>query len=370
MMKLLRGEKGAALPLALIIMLVLGLLGATLMAYSVAETKQVSMDENKLAAHYLARSGAHAVAGYLVDNPGKAEEYLYRDSAGPVYPTGNAEDGSFEVSIYGDLNNIYVESTGEYRGSIQQVILTVQKAGIFDFALFGQILGIGNINSITGDVIYSDYANIHSGLDLENDPIHDPDRSYPDLPFPACDHILPAIDLSGQETFDIDYASIFGNTNPGRVLCTNTINLNNKHNILSVQLGQSASESLDVIVRTGEINNRGGTIILNGYGRLIIYVEDVFDLAGNYVSTEPGNAFTVIILSPDVEFKQTGASNFEGILYGPSVDAVFGGGTSLTGSVIANTITASGNSTFTYKEFDTNYLPFQLYTLGTWRYDF
>lgn len=369
-MKLMNCEKGAALPLALIIMLVLGLLGATLMAYSVAETKQVSMDENKLAAHYLARSGAHAVASYLVNNPDNAADYLYRDSAGPVYPTGYEEDSSFEVSIYGDLNNIYVESTGEYRGSTQQVILTVQKAGIFDFALFGQILGVGNINSITGDVIYSDYANIHDNLDLENDPIYDPDRSYPDLPFPSCDHIMAGIDLSGKEEFLIDYISIFGNSNPGKVICTSTIDLNNKHNVLSVNLGQSASEPLDVVVRTGEINNSGGTIVLNGYGRFIVYVEDVFDLAGNYVSTEPGNAFTVIVLSPDVEFKQTGASNFEGILYGPSVDAVFGGGTSLTGSVIAKTIDASGNSTFTYKEFDTNYLPFQLYTLGTWRYDF
>ena len=57
MKKWMQNEKGFAVPLALMVMLVLVLLGTALWYYSTSETLQVARAEQDMKAHYLARSG-------------------------------------------------------------------------------------------------------------------------------------------------------------------------------------------------------------------------------------------------------------------------------------------------------------------------
>ena len=73
-----KGEKGSALITVLIVMGVLTVLGAALMHYSMTDNLQVFNDEKRMQAHYLARSGAEAVADYIMKNPENADELLGR----------------------------------------------------------------------------------------------------------------------------------------------------------------------------------------------------------------------------------------------------------------------------------------------------
>ncbi len=58
----MKTESGYAMPLVLITIFVLSLLGTTLWHISTTSVKQAVMEENKMQAYYLARSGAEIVA--------------------------------------------------------------------------------------------------------------------------------------------------------------------------------------------------------------------------------------------------------------------------------------------------------------------
>jgi len=54
----IKDDKGIALPLVLMVMLILILLSTALWQYSMTDTKHVVMDEKNMQAHYVALSGA------------------------------------------------------------------------------------------------------------------------------------------------------------------------------------------------------------------------------------------------------------------------------------------------------------------------
>lgn len=356
---LIKNQTGAALPLTLIVMMVLGMFGAVLMTISVSETRQVAIDENNLKAHYLARSGAHTVATYLIRNPEQIDDYLNHES-------GEVElvDGTFQVKVYGDLNNTYVESIGRTGGAESKVILTITRAADFDFALYGEDVNLGGNMKVFGDVVYGENENVSDGVVQDGYAlIHDPDTLYPDASFPNCSDLAykDDIDMGGQytsETVDQD-------------TCTGLVSMNNKHHDLTIKLGD-AENPKDLIILTDEFNVNGGNIKLEGHGRLLLYVKDKFVLGGNYETVEPGNAHTVVFIKDGAEFTQSGTSNFEGLIYAPSVDfQTTGGGnaSNIIGSVVTRSIVGSGNVEVIYKEFDNTGLPLNLYRLGKWRYD-
>ena len=102
----LKNENGAALALALMVMLVISILGTALWHYAITETRQVNISDKSKQAHYLARTGAlAAVHAWLQEGvASKPEGELER-----VYYNQNTEDfelgeppesgGYFEVTI-------------------------------------------------------------------------------------------------------------------------------------------------------------------------------------------------------------------------------------------------------------------------------
>lgn len=58
-------KNGWVIPLVLIVMVILPLLGATLWQYSISDLKHVTIEEKKMQAHFLARSGAELIASNL-----------------------------------------------------------------------------------------------------------------------------------------------------------------------------------------------------------------------------------------------------------------------------------------------------------------
>jgi type II secretory pathway component PulK len=104
-----KGEKGSALITVLIVMGVLTVLGAALLHYSLTDNLQVINDEKRMQAHYLARSGAEAVADYIMKNPDGVDELL-----GKKTESVELGEGTFQVEVTKrDNGELLIESTGD-----------------------------------------------------------------------------------------------------------------------------------------------------------------------------------------------------------------------------------------------------------------
>ena len=144
-----KGEKGSALITVLIVMGVLTVLGAALMHYSMTDNLQVFNDEKRMQAHYLARSGAEAVADYIMKNPENADELLGKETE-PV----ELGKGTFQVEVTKrDNGELLIESTGDVDGFIRTVKLTLEPHSLGDYAVFcNSIIDMGGNAGIEGNV--------------------------------------------------------------------------------------------------------------------------------------------------------------------------------------------------------------------------
>ncbi|QGG46578.1 hypothetical protein [Heliorestis convoluta] len=100
---MLSNEKGWSLPLVLIIVLVMMMVSTALWQYAMVDLKHVTIDEKRMQAHYLARSGADLVLAYLDEDPDeqqdRLEELKGKTSTQQVY---NNQSVSFTVEIIDD----------------------------------------------------------------------------------------------------------------------------------------------------------------------------------------------------------------------------------------------------------------------------
>ncbi|NPV72422.1 MAG: hypothetical protein HPY89_01220 [Pelotomaculum sp.] len=133
-MKIFAGENGAALPLALAVMLVVSLLAAALWQYSMMENLQVEREKKRLQAHYLARAGANAaIAAWLEapfnDKPVQIGEPAKLYLAGDGTFTGSPENAAGEVEIYVEPDEteegiVHITATGRVDGVESKVTAT------------------------------------------------------------------------------------------------------------------------------------------------------------------------------------------------------------------------------------------------------
>ncbi|QZY56984.1 hypothetical protein [Crassaminicella profunda] len=135
----IKNEKGAILPLVLIVMLVLVFLGTILLFLSVTESRQVAKEEKNMQAYYIARSGADAIAKYIIENKDEATKLIDAPPSNPVYLVNgefksdyieNPEDdigGSFVVNITRKDKKIVIISTATVKDFNKTVSLTLNK---------------------------------------------------------------------------------------------------------------------------------------------------------------------------------------------------------------------------------------------------
>lgn len=166
--KLISGEKGLALPLVIIVMVVLFILGTALLQYATTEAVQVAQSEKRMQAYYLARSGAEAMAEHLIEDPSLVSQYIGETGVGSIPNSG----GDFTVLVEEDADgNIRIVSTGSVDDSNERLVLTLQLEGadlegIFNSAIYsnpaeGTQLDISSFQAITGDIRSTTSINYH-----------------------------------------------------------------------------------------------------------------------------------------------------------------------------------------------------------------
>lgn len=342
------GKDGSVLVSVLVVMLVVTVLAMTLISISMSEMAQAVRQERRAEAYYIARSGADAVASYLIQHP---EEVDYFISQGPEEVVlGN---GSFTISVKEENGVILIESTGNVGSSSRAVALTLVPAGpVFDMAIFAHsalrlsnlvtIQGNAGTNStepgaveltnhslIDGNFSTGVYSNPFSVIDFKGGQIsgdigtYAEEVSYPMPEFPAIPAGLPArgnISLWGTlvETIDADgeYAEI------------------SLSNFSQLVIDVGHGERHIVVDKFTAAND--STITIVGTGRLYLYVRNQFSMS-NFVTFNKGGDATQVTLYYDGTAKLAPANDteFHGSVFVNKADVSLSNFSNIVGNLIS-----------------------------------
>jgi hypothetical protein len=327
MKQLFKEKRGSAIITVLIVMGVLTLLGAAILQYSVNDNLQVHNDEKRMQAHYLARSGAEAVANYIMNHSDEVDELVGKETE-PV----ELGKGTFKVKVTEqNPEGLLIESTGyvdDFERTVKLQLVPYESYGLGDFALFCNsglnahnhftVMGDGDVGTNAedpGSIEFHNQININGKILVPNG---DPNIvtgnveigrlaskvtfAIPDFPnFPKLVSNSP-IRLNSDKLKieeDGDYGSIKSGKNESLSL---EIHVGDKDNVREVVVNELTAD-------------KDLTIELVGDGRLKLYVKSLLR-AGKTCNINDGsvNALTVYMgNNSEIQFINDGV--FKGTIF-------------------------------------------------------
>ena len=374
---MLGNQKGYALPLTLIVILVLFILGTVVIGVTTAQVKESVIQQERVQAHYLAYYGADAVARWIMDNP---EQIPLGDSL-PV----ELDTGTFEVNVEQVSPNLLrITSTGTVNGRSQTVAveLTGTSAGagipLLDMAVFAighggtnpaialtgssQIIGPAGTNATAENQVSLDWsthiygdlfigpggsgdvtvrqANHQSGnVDGSITPLFE-ERVYPGVNFPDFpEHLPQREDLLTPWTPSLYYE----------------INADGRYDLIHNSSSRTLTFDLQGETRTirvRELRIEGDVVLKNVEpdGKLLIYVDEIFNTSGNREINWNGDPSRLtVILADSVPFTANPYAQYKfcGNVITNHGNVSVGAGSSFKGNIIsANgdvSVTGAGN---------------------------
>ncbi len=383
-MQIYKNESGFALPLTLVIVLALTLIGLTLFLFNMTETTQVARDENKMKAHYIARSGAHAVALKLLENQDLDQDLVNSPSSEPV----DFADGQFviEVSMSSDEREIYIKSTGTHRGVEQTVVVTLGDREV-DFTLYGNTIKVDGVAGTIsgGDVVYGDSIDMDEEAILDEDaetiplkrefdpvvpPCEDEDSDfYGVCPLDSSDpfegEIITEHSQYEEIVLDGDHKELNIETENSEDLLVKADRIDLKNNDMNVTLDNNT-----VAIVVDDFRSTGNSeVFIKGEGFLMFYVRN-YTGGGTFQHASDADVNVNILVMEGGKFDLGGTPNFEGVIYGPQADTLLLGNSSLTGWIIADNFEGEGNLELNYSpiEMAKTGLDLSFYRMEEWRY--
>lgn len=142
--KLKNDDRGAAMAVALLVVLVLSLLGAALWQYFMVDTNHVIRDERGMQAYYIARAGADAISKYIMKNPNsltdtEMETFISNLNSASVINNGSNEvtvendnvKGKFKITFTKKSDGTYeIVSKGTVKDTSKNVTLNMKPIGV------------------------------------------------------------------------------------------------------------------------------------------------------------------------------------------------------------------------------------------------
>lgn len=358
----IKSQKGSAMAIAMMVLLVLSILIAGFLTVSLTEAKTAIRNEKQKQAYYIARAGAEAVAKHIINNPGSAQGLIDAPKSNPPVTLGN---GVFEVDVTGAINDrVTIESTGYVDDISQKVSLTLVpslttwtppdfeefEAGVFSktgIELYGSsyIDGTAVTNSIAADSIHFDWSTRITG-DLYIGPGGIPSDII-DSPNPNINNNIEGeiINLDSPKTYNMpvfpeypeeleekgDFTAKWWPEPPyyieedGRY---GSIVVNSE---LIINVGDD-----DRIIRVGDLDVSGKITIL-GSGNLILYIEDSFTLGGGAAINSSGNPKALLIYYKGSNpINISGGSNVSGTIFAETASVNVSGSGRVSGNIITN----------------------------------
>jgi hypothetical protein len=170
-MNSIKSQKGAAMIVALIAVMVLSFLGAALWMYSVTDTIQVDRDKKLAQAYYIARSGADATADYILRNPDALtpqvmaeyiEELNGKESRDTIFGGGTFTVKVDKTEISSGVHEITITSTGTIGDTTNTAKLTVEQFLTNTTTLVG---GLENAIFSTGDIVVKGNSIVNGSIE-------------------------------------------------------------------------------------------------------------------------------------------------------------------------------------------------------------
>mgnify|MGYP000844147480 FL=1 len=357
MFGILKSNKGMALPLVLVVMVVLMVFSTAILGMGATDTLMSAHDSNKSQAYYYAHSGAEAVASYIVENPDGLSESerkalvdrMIAAGASNPFTLSSSDSGVIVVDMSRSGNTISIRSTATYQGIQESVTLNILETVIggepFNKAIYsrgnitltggasveGDIAGLSRItldggSRVTGTIYIhpdADESSVSSppwiSTTIENlTEIFDYD-TFPFPEFPAYPSGLPSDNTtlnvnSGTRRIESDVYYRGGiavtngelqivRMNTDRIIRTRYLRVSGSGRVSDIRSGNrtlqiyvdedlelSSNTTLtfdlgdgDIILRVRRLLLNQGHIQVNhnGTGKLYIFVDDVFHIAGS-----------------------------------------------------------------------------------------
>ncbi len=373
---MLKNEKGYALVLVLIIMIIFFMLGTALIAVSTSQVKEAVKQQERVQAYYLAYSGANAVAEWVM--------------SGNDVPEGESEvveldTGSFFVDVVENGNQLIITSHGTVDGFTETVSVTLSKESgngfLFppDMALFsndtinmpnGTIIGSIGTNatesnsihlsggaSISGEIwvgpgASEDILDVAHYIDVsEPQELNEPSNyEMPDFPdYPTDYPVYPDTTISccpSNSHKIVDNGKLNGNH--WLLQNYNTIDLHGDYEFTEIIMTNDYEIFFDLgggdrNIVVGHLNLSNGHISLIGGGSLTIYVKDQISFgsasllnAKNNIGTQSDIDRLNIFYKGDNPISLTGGQKVHGSLYSVSelANLHFGNGSGFYGNVV------------------------------------
>lgn len=355
---LVRNQKGSILLVVFVAMLTLVLLGTALAGMSIYDQRQAVRQQKNSEAMYLARGGAEAVAAHLLKYPQDApkiialgcDEVVLDNGAKFVVEVTEDEDGRLFINSTGYSGENMEKLTFSLEPSPELVIPDAEvKFPVFDMAVFAEgLIAIGNSSIINGNLgthsILDDnvflnnssavHGNVMVGVGGNTDRVIsrknnsiitgicsslDEERSYPLPIFPEFPNLPQRGDLIADSTTPIATSGSYGK-----------ITVNNGQELMF----NVGSEGLKIRAESFNIGN-SSKVTINGSGKLILYIENTFDIKNSSTFNFPGNPNNVLLYfkGDSSKFKIRNSCVFHGCLYAETADIDLANSGEVVGSI-------------------------------------
>ncbi len=373
-MKILKSEKGLAMPLILMVLIVITLLGTALWHYGVSELNFSVRDEKRARAYYLARAGAESVARYVIQEPSvlvlipEVGDTISSDQIG-FEIENNSKVGDIAVELERIAgNSIEVTGTGTVDDIMQRVALILETQQIPDGTLIlSDDANFQNNVSIVGDIVSGGTVkwqnqqiegDTHPQVDgtiTQNAELEYSSQTFPTIPQPYTGELIvnPGEETTIASSPPNSYESIviersgrlIVDARSGSVLIgAQDLTMHRQaQNTAELVLITDPQHELEIVVDSIAI----AKITVQGDGVAKIYARNSVDVrtphaqAGGNVFIEDSGHLVLYLDDGCIMTLQAGSS-FRGLVYGPEATMQMAGGVSFEGVMIAEKLKGAG----------------------------
>ncbi|WP_106767475.1 pilus assembly PilX N-terminal domain-containing protein [Paenibacillus faecalis] len=349
---MIKNERGFALPMVLILVTALSILGMTLLGVSVSQASRTVYQEKKEQAFYIAKSGADAIASYIIENYNPVtltttaistlnHDYLDQD----IY----LGQGTFraEVTTGAPLNpyTIIVKSTAKVGNVTNQATLTLEPDAPI-VSMNHAIFASQNINitSTSQTTINNGGSVVAGGI------IHEPLNPNNKIKFPAGG----GPPQSGYPTENFPPIIPFHNTDSWPIEPVGAkINKSGRYKdpspAESVSFNIEITNNKDLYIVFDQFKPSSAIINISGTGDGIINIyANTIDIASSFTIYNLSNKKVILYVSDTIDF--VGSFNLHGVLlYAPEAEyTATNGSTSITGAMVTKNLSLNGATEVNY----------------------
>ena len=367
-MKLLSNEKGIALPLVIVFLVVFSILGVALLNIALAETKVTIYEQKRMQAYYIAKSAAESVARELTQNSESTLLKSIEDNPTTVIKSINnsLEGGKYDIDIIRDENKIRIEAVGHYKDTTAKAVLVLSDLHDMSVVSVGllDLRGIANLSgpveSTNSNVIYEDNKPITWDLRGE----------YEEYTY----RFLPPVSVP-----DLPYYDPATNPTPGtqpKEFIVNTSPIPSGYEYAYIDVPNTKTLKFDttdgnVIIVTGYIDCKGDFEII-GPNQVFLFLKQggitsqlkTRNAEGNH---DPDQLFIFLNNNSKLEIS-TGSRTFNGHIYGPNAKITLWAGAELRGTVVGEIFSTGGNPSLYHEPVLNTPTGFSQYISGYTRY--